>query len=441
MSTTTDIKSSFIAGFKAFETSLNGSAQGPLHQLRKTALQVFEQTGFPPAKHEEYKYTNIGKALEKQLAGQTTNQPSFLDAKGVEPFLFQGVEANQLVFINGEYRADLSQPIADESLHISELTEAYASQPEKVTAALGQYAKPESDAFVALNTAFAINGTFIEVPAKAVVSRPVILHFISDSSQGATTSQPRNLFLLGRSAEVSIVEAYHSVGSHPCFTNVVTEIDVQENAKLQYFKLQTEEDTALQVNTTNIYQRADSTVTTTTITLGGGLIRNNLNFVLDASNIEANMYGLYYLHGKQHVDNHTVVDHRKPHSVSNELYKGILDDASTGVFNGKIFVRQEAQKTNAFQSNKNILLTDNATMNTKPQLEIWADDVKCSHGATTGQIDDEQLFYLRARGLSEETARAMLLHAFAADIIEHISIEPLKEHFLNVLSEKLKTKY
>lgn len=441
MSTTTDIKSSFVAGFKAFETSLNGSAQGPLHQLRKNALQVFEQTGFPPAKHEEYKYTNIGKALDKQLAGQITHQPSFLDAKDIEPFLFKGIEANQLVFINGEYRADLSQRIDEEALHLSELAEAYASQPEKISAALGQHAKPESDAFVALNTAFTQNGTFIEVPAKAVVTRPVILHFISDSREGATTSQPRNLFLLGRSAEASIVEAYHSLGNHPCFTNVVTEIDVQENAKLQYFKLQTEEDTALQVNTTNIYQRADSTVTTTTITLGGGLIRNNLNFMLDASNIEANMYGLYYLHGKQHVDNHTVVDHRKPYSVSNELYKGILDDASTGVFNGKIFVRQEAQKTNAFQSNKNILLTDNATMNTKPQLEIWADDVKCSHGATTGQIDEEQLFYLRARGLSEETARAMLLHAFAADIIEHISIEPLKEHFLNVLSEKLKTKY
>lgn len=441
MSTTTDIKSSFIEGFKAFETSLNGSAQGPLHELRKEALQIFEQTGFPAAKNEEYKYTNIAKALEKQLAGQTGNQASTLDAKGIESFLFKGLEAQQLVFINGQYRPELSQLISDESLQVSELSEAYASQPEKIAAALGQLAKPASDAFVALNTAYTHHGAFIEVPAKTVVKQPVILHFISDSSEAVTTSQPRNLFLIGRSAEVSIVEAYHSVGSQPCFTNIVTEIDVQENAQLQYFKLQTEEDTALQVNTANIYQRADSRVTATTITLGGGLVRNNLNFVLDASNIESNMYGLYYLHGKQHVDNHTVVDHRKPHCVSNELYKGIMDDSSTGVFNGKIYVRQAAQKTNAFQSNKNILLTDNATINTKPQLEIWADDVKCSHGATTGQINEEQLFYLRARGLSEESARAMLLHAFAADIIEHISIEPLKEHFLTVLNEKLKIKY
>ncbi len=441
MSTTTDIKSSFIEGFKSFETSLNGSAQGPLHQLRKNALQVFDQTGFPPAKNEEYKYTNIAKALQKQLGSQTSTQPSQLNAKGIEPFLFKGLEANQLVFINGQYRPELSQLLKEENLHISELAEAYKTQPEKVSAALGQHAKAESDAFIALNTAFTKHGSFIEVPAKAVLEKPVVLHFISDSSEGATTSQPRNLFLIGRSAEVNIVEAYHSVGSQACFTNIVTEIEVQENAQLQYFKLQIEDDNALQVNTTHIYQRADSRVTTTTITLGGQLIRNNLNFVLDASNIEANMYGLYYLHGKQHVDNHTVVDHRKPHSISNELYKGIMDDASTGVFNGKIYVRQEAQKTNAFQSNKNILLTDTASINTKPQLEIWADDVKCSHGATTGQINEEQLFYLRARGLSEESARAMLLHAFAADIIEHISIEPLKEHFLNVLNEKLKIKY
>ena len=442
MNTTTDTKSSFINTFREFEAGLNGNAQGMLHEKRKEALACFEQKGFPAAKQEEYKYTNIGKVLEKQLAGNTGSAASTLDAKAIEPFLFKGLKANELIFINGQYRPELSTIISDEKqLKIQELSEAYREQPEKVGKAISKYAKPESDPFIALNTAFTLNGVFLEVPDNALVEHPVVLHFISDGGSASTTSQPRNLFIIGKSASLDVVEVFNSVGENTTFTNLVSEIEVQQNAQLQYFKLQTEQDNALQVNTTHIYQQADSRATTTTITLGGGMIRNNLNFVLDASNCESNMYGLYYLHGKQHVDNHTVVDHRQPHSVSNELYKGVLDDASTGVFNGKIFVRQPAQKTNAFQSNKNILLSDNATINTKPQLEIWADDVKCSHGATTGQLDEEQLFYLRARGLSKDTAKAMLLHAFATDIIDHISIEPLKEHFMQVLDEKLKTKY
>lgn len=442
MNSTTDTKSSFVTKFTEFEAGLNGSAQGPWHAKRKAAMQLFEQMGFPPARTEEYKYTNIAKALDKNIGQHTGSTPSSLTAADIEQFMFKGLEANQLVFINGQYRADLSRVIASpDQLLIQELSGAYEEQPEKIAEAMSRLAKPEDDSFIALNTAFAQHGLFIEAPAKAVVEHPVIIHYISDSSQAVTTSQPRNLFLIGRSAELSIVEVYNSVGDNSSFTNLVSEVDVEENAQLQYFKLQTENDHALQVNTTNIYQRANSNVTTTTITLGGGLVRNNLNFVQDASNCESHMYGLYYLHGNQHVDNHTTVDHRQPHSMSNELYKGIMDDRSTGVFNGKIFVRQAAQKTNAFQSNKNILLSDNATINTKPQLEIWADDVKCSHGATTGQIDEEQVFYLRSRGLSEASARALLLHAFAADIIEHISIEPVKEHFLDVLSGKLNTKY
>ncbi|WP_017730795.1 Fe-S cluster assembly protein SufD [Nafulsella turpanensis] len=440
MSTTTDIKSSFISQYREFEKSLNGSAKGPLHQLRKEAMGIFEETGFPHAKNEEYKYSNIGKALEKQLAGQAITQASSLDAAGVQPFLFDELEANQLVFINGQYRPELSSLISNNSeVVIKELSEAYQEQPELVANALSKEANPATDAFLALNTAFVQHGIFLHVPDKAVVSQPIVLHFISDSSRGTTTSQPRNLFLIGKSAQISVVEAFHSVGEQSSFTNIVTTIDVKENAQVDYFKLQTEQDNSLQVNTTQVQQEANSRFTATTITLGGGLVRNNLNIAQNASNIESNMFGLYFLHGKQHVDNHTVVDHRKPHCQSNELYKGIMDDASTGVFNGKIFVRQEAQKTNAFQSNKNILLSDNATINTKPQLEIWADDVKCSHGATTGQIDEEQVFYLRARGISEESARAMLLYAFAADIIDQISIEPLKARFLKFLSDKLQT--
>ena len=442
MNTTTDTKSSFINKFKEFEASLNGSAHGSLHEKRKEALNLFEKTGFPPARDEEYRYTNIAKALEKSIGSNTGQATSKLDAQGIERFLFKGLEANQLVFVNGQFRPGLSQIISDpKQLKIQELSAAYQEQPEKISAAFGKHAKADSDPFVALNTAFAHNGVFIEVPTNSIAEHPVVLHFISDGTAATNTSQPRNLFLIGRSASVSVVEAFSSIGENTTFTNLVTEIDVQQNAQVQYVKLQTEQDNAIQVNNTHIYQSADSRVTTTTITLGGGLVRNNLNYIVDDKNCEANMYGLYYLHGDQHVDNHTVVDHRQPHSVSNELYKGIMDDASTGVFNGKIYVRQAAQKTNAFQSNKNLLLTDNATINAKPQLEIWADDVKCSHGATTGQIDEEQVFYLRSRGLSEKSAKALLLYAFAAEIIEQISVEPLRAYLLDILDLKLKAKY
>ena len=442
MNTPTDIKSSFIDKFREFEAGLNGSAQGPLHEKRKASLSLFGEAGFPAAKDEEYKYTNIGKALQKNIGEHTGSAASELDAEDIQKFLFPGLEANQLVFINGQYRADLSLFSGNgEKMVIQQLADAYLQQPEKVADALNKYARPESDPFIALNAAFTQNGIFLEVPANVVVEKPVVLHFISDGSREGSTSQPHNLFLVGRSASVNVVEVYNSVGENSTFTNLVTEIEVQANARVQLFKLQTEQDNSLHVNTTNIHQQADSVVTTTTITLGGGMVRNNLHFTLDGQNIESNMYGLFYLQGDQHVDNHTVVDHCKPHCQSNELYKGIMDDRSTGVFNGKIYVRQEAQKTNAFQSNKNILMSDNATINTKPQLEIWADDVKCSHGATTGQIDEEQIFYLRSRGLSEKSARALMLYAFAADIVEHITIEPLKAHFLDVLSEKLNTKY
>lgn len=439
MNTTTDIKNSFINEFRQFEASLNGSAQGLLHEKRKASLSLFGEAGFPHAKNEEYRYTNIGKALQKNIGSNTGSAASELGADAIKGFLFPGLEANQLVFINGHYRADLSHFTGNgNEIVIQELSEACRQQPEKVAEALNKYARPESDPFIALNSAFTHNGVFLEVPANVVVEKPVVIHFISDGSLQGSTSQPHNLFLVGRSASVSVVEVYNSTGENSTFTNVVTEIEVQANARVQYFKLQTEQDNALQVNTTNIHQQADSVVTTTTITLGGAMVRNNLNFTLDGQNIESNMFGLYYLKGDQHTDNHTVVDHCKPHCQSNELYKGIMDDRSTGVFNGKIFVRQEAQKTNAFQSNKNILLSDNATINAKPQLEIWADDVKCSHGATTGQIDEEQIFYLRSRGLSEKSAKSLMLYAFAADIVDHITIEPLKEHFLNILSEKLK---
>jgi Fe-S cluster assembly protein SufD len=228
-----------------------------------------------------------------------------------------------------------------------------------------------------------------------------------------------------------------SKGNQPSFTNIVTEIVVQENATVTYTKVQNESDQAYIIGTTQVYQARDSKFSATTVSLSAALIRNNLNIVLDAENCEANLFGLYMLNGSQHVDNHTLVDHAKPRSYSNELYKGIMDGKSTGVFNGKIYVRQDAQKTNAFQSNKNILLSKDASMNTKPQLEIFADDVKCSHGATTGQLDEDMLFYLRSRGIGTNEAKALLMYAFATDIINQIPLEAVRLYVERAIANRL----
>jgi len=275
------------------------------------------------------------------------------------------------------------------------------------------------------------------VPDKQTLEHPVYLYFISDGRLAKPFSQPRNLFVVGRESTAKMVEVFHTIGQHHSFTNVVTEIVVAENASVEYYKVQDESENAHHVGTTQAHLSRDSKFAAYTVCLRGALLRNNLNLILDGSNVEAHMYGLYLLNGKTHADNHTLADHRQPNSYSNELYKGILDGKSTGVFNGKVFVRQAAQKTNAFQSNRNLVLSKEASMNTKPQLEIYADDVKCSHGATVGQLDEDMLFYLRTRGIPAESARALLMRAFAEDVLTTISIAPLREYLEKLIAQRL----
>ncbi len=277
----------------------------------------------------------------------------------------------------------------------------------------------------------------VHVPQGQVVSHPVHLHFISDTRQSNTFSQARNLFIVEANSQATFTELFHHTGEHSSYYNATTEIWLHDSAVAYYHKIQNEGSSAYHTGNTYVYQSASSLFQAVTITLAGAIIRNNLYVSLDAEGCEAHMYGLYMLDGKAHVDNHTSVDHLKPNSFSNELYKGIMNDASHGVFNGKIFVRPDAQKTNAFQSNRNILLTDTASIDTKPQLEIWADDVKCSHGATTGQIDAEQLFYLRARGLDKVQARALLLQAFAGDVIQNVKSEALQDMLREAIAHRL----
>ena len=430
----------FTQQFQDYEQQLNGQRSGEVHQQRAAAMEVLTRTGLPGKKNEEYKYTPITRALEKQFAAG-----SFSPTQGgdIQSLLSQWIipeEANVLVFVNGQFSKTHSTIVSPSSeIEIQSLSDAVESHPDLMNTYFARQTATSSDSFAALNTALAHEGTMIRVPRGKAVSHPVYFYFVSDARQDNTFSQVRNLFVAESNSQVTVNEMFYHTGEHASYYNATTEVWLQESAVVYYHKTQNEGATAYHTGNTYVYQSANSLFQGVTVTLDGAIVRNNLHVSLDAEGCETHMYGLYMLNGNAHVDNHTTVDHLKPNSFSNELYKGIMDDASHGVFNGKIYVRPDAQKTNAFQSNRNILLTDTASIDTKPQLEIWADDVKCSHGATTGQIDAEQLFYLRARGLDKVQARALLLQAFAGDIIQNIKSEVLQEKMQEAIAQRLLT--
>lgn len=435
-----DLTEAFVSNFNTFESQLNGQTSLPVHKLRKEAINTFSQLGVPGPKNEEYKYTNMVRALG---SFDFHNLPSVGDVSktDVEGFALEALDAHHLVFVNGQLSKDLSTVDGTHGLVIKDLATAFEEDGDMIGAYFAQYADYKKDAFTALNTAFAQNGSFIHVAENVKVDKPIALCFINDASAGQAYNNVRNLFVIGQGSEVIFVEDFNTKGENESLANTVTEIVVSENAKVDYYKIQNNKDSAYHIGTTQVYQTRASRFSAYTFTLNGAVIRNNLNITVDAENCESHLYGLYLLNGKTHVDNHTEVDHREPNCESNELYKGILEDKAHGVFNGKVYVRQKAQKTNAFQSNKNILLSDSAIVNSKPQLEIWADDVKCSHGCTTGQIDEEALFYLRSRGLSEEKARALLLYAFAIEVIEQVKLPTLREYLENLVSERLQKEF
>ncbi len=430
-----DLKAQLIADFQLAEGKLNGAAKSAIHVTRQKALQTFNQLGFPTTKHEEWKYSNVRGLVNQTYEFQAD---SSLTAEDLAQLSIPNLEGNILYFINGVYNEALSSIVSPASeLVLLPLAEAIKQYPAVVEKHFNQYTDQHENAFTALNTAFSFDGVFIYVPAKKVVEKPIILRFITDARQANVAAQPRNLIVVEKRAEVQIAEAYRSIGEHSTFTNAVTEIYVAEEANVDYYKVQNESDQAYHIGSTAVYQEGRSVFTANTVTANGGFVRNNLQIKIDGEFAEANMFGLYIPNAKQHIDNHTAVDHAKPNANSNELYKGILKDKSTGVFNGKIFVRQDAQKTNAFQSCKNVLVSDEASMNTKPQLEIWADDVKCSHGTTTGQLNHDALFYMQARGISKDAAKALLMLAFAQEVIDKMRIPSIKEYLEGLIIEKI----
>jgi Fe-S cluster assembly protein SufD len=414
------------------------SGNGSLKALSNKGMQLFNEQGIPTVKHEEWKYTRISGVLNKEFsyaADTTAVTPADVDG-----FRLPGHEAaNELVFVNGIYHAELSniRSSADELVILS-LSEAVLGEYKSIIDKnLGHSATYHTDGINALNSAFAYQGLFIAVKKNKAVEHPLYCYYINDARKVNVLSQPRTLIHVGVNAEVFLVEEEVTLGASDSFINRVSEVVVEENANVHIYKIQNEDSHSSCVKTTHVRQLGVSKVNSVTITLNGGVIRNNLNFILEAPGCESNMYGLYCVKGDTHVDNHTIVDNQMPNSLSNELYKGIIDENATGVFNGKIFVRKDAQKTNAYQSNKNVLLSDGATVNTKPQLEIFADDVKCSHGCTVGRLDEEALFYLKARGVGDKEAKALLLHAFAGEILDKIELEPIRMYADEIISERL----
>ncbi|GAB3960805.1 Fe-S cluster assembly protein SufD [Spirosoma harenae] len=430
-----DFKEQLLAAFRDNEERMNGASKTALHQLRRSALKQFDQLGFPTIRNEEWKYSSVNGLLKEsfELDDNTT-----LTASDLTPLEIPNLDGNILYFVNGRYHAELSRIISPaEQVQITSFAEALKTDPEFIGSHFARYADYQDHAFTALNTALASDGVVVRVPANTTVEQPIILRFITDAREKNSASQPRNLIVVGKNAEVMMAESYRTLGGGASFVNVVTEIVLGRDARMQYYKVQDETAKAYHIGTTQVNQADNSHFYSATVTLNGNFVRNNLNIVLNGQNAEAFMYGLYMPNGRQHVDNHTLVDHAMPNSYSNELYKGILDDNSTGVFNGKIFVRPDAQKTNAYQSCKNVVLSPGASMNTKPQLEIFADDVKCSHGTTTGQLNDEALFYMRSRGIPKDEARTLLLYAFSQDVLSQIKIQSIREYLERVVTEKL----
>lgn len=426
----------YLTDFKRFERNLNGESKTAFHKIRQSAISRFRELGFPTRKMEAWKYTDISQIAEQNFPLET--EVRTVSHKQIRPFSFAKAGVAEMVFVNGRYSQALSSRDAfSGEILLLNLPAALIEKPETVNRYIGKFASMEQDSFVALNTAFSADGLVLIIPDNTRVAKPVHLLNIAIPDEAPYQSHPRVLVVVGKNSEVNFIESYRYLSEDAYFHNMVTEIVAGENSAIQHMKLQDENRQAFHISTCQVQQASGSTFKTVNIDLGGALVRNNLNIRLNGENCTAELSGFYLASGTQHIDNHTFVDHAMPHSQSNQLYKGILSDRASGVFSGTIYVRPDAQKTSAFQSNKNLLLSDSAEINSKPQLKIYADDVKCTHGATIGELDEQALFYLRQRGIDKEHAKTLLQFAFAAEIFEKISFPRVKEIARQVVQEYL----
>lgn len=432
-----NIKDWYLSNFESFEKRLNGGKSEPVHSLRKEALNSFSKLDFPTQKDEEWKYTNISPLLKHNFTLSSEKQRVNKDL--VRSKLFDKMEHSLVVFVNGHYDEEHTDLVnLPEGVIVSNIARALKENSSIIQKHFSKYAGHKDHIFTALSTAYTEDGAFVYVPDGKIVEEPIHILFISTSKDEKILTQPRNLFIAGRSSQVTIIEHYAGAEESIYFTNAVTEIVADENAIVDHVKLQEESRNAFHIARMEVDQERNSNFSSHSVSTGGDITRNDFNSRFNNEGGECTLNGLYMIEGTQLFDAHTLIDHAMPHCNSHEHYKGILNDKSRGVFNGKVIVRPDAQKTNAFQENNNIILSDNALVNTKPQLEIFADDVKCSHGATIGQLDEEAKFYLKSRGVGEEAGRAILLHAFASDVVTSIKINSIRNYIEKIITGRFK---
>mgnify|MGYP004517006673 FL=1 len=403
---------------------------------RKAALQRFENMGFPTKKDEEYRYTSVKEITEKEY-NFFPKESHNITKEQLDQLHLGEENFDWITFVNGKLRKELSKVSIE---NVEFLSFNYALNDEKHKDVFDQYFNTiasKDSAFTNLNQAYCKYGFFLKVPKNVVIEKPIHIFYISQNQEENTFYNTRNLLIAEEGSKVEIIESHHNFDSTYVLTNSVTEIFTYPNAKADWHKVQNDSDTSYLIDSTFAKQERDSLTTVNTFSFGGKLVRNNLDFIHNGSNINSFMNGITIIGRDQLVDHHTAVHHNQPNCESYQNYKGIFSGNSHGIFNGKVFVDKLAQKTNAYQQNNNVLLSEGAKIDTKPQLEIFADDVKCSHGCTVGQLNEDALFYLRARGISKKEAQALLLYAFANDAMQNIDIEPLKEKISQLLAEKL----
>ena len=429
-----ELKDKLVSAFMALENQVD--LDHPVHDIRSAAIKVFENQGFPTKKEEAWKYTSL-KAIEKINFSIFPRESAPLEYKEVKQYFLQEMDTYKIVFVDGIFSSYLSET-THQGIDVCLMSAALTKDMYKpvIEAYFNKIASVDEN-LTALNTAFSKEGAFIHIPKNTQAMKPIeIIHFAT-GAYADIMLQPRNLVVVEENSEVQIMERHQSLSTNAVFTNAVTEIYADKRAIVDFYKVQNDLHTASLVDNTYIDQRDRSIVKVHTFSFGGKLTRNNLNFYQNGERIDSTMKGVTIIGEGQLVDHHTLVHHRQPNCESHQDYKGIYDGNSTGVFNGKIVVDRLAQKTNAFQQNNNLLIADKASINTKPQLEIFADDVKCSHGCTIGQIDQEAMFYLQSRGIGQKEAQALLMYAFANNVLESVRIPELKKRINALIAMKL----
>ena len=430
--------STYVDAFGRLRSRLAGNAVPWIQQARETALSRFAEQGFPTTRDEEWKYTNV-TPIQRRVFTPAEHQPDTqVTAAQLEPFVLADQRCHRMVFIDGHFARDLSAlSTLPAGLTVSSLAAVFNRDAAVLRPYLGRYALTDTHGFAALNTAFLVDGAYVRVAQDISVADPIHFLFVSTGKGDSVLTQPRNLIVTEPGSRVTVIESFVSLGQACYFTNAITEVAVADNATVEHYKLGLESPKAFHIGGLYVRQGANSLFTSHNITLGGVLVRNTIHSTFAAEGGTCILNGLYAVSGRQHVDNHTLLDHAQPRCTSRELYKGVLDGRARAVFSGRIVVRQDAQHTDAKQDNKNLLLSRDAEVDTKPQLEIYADDVKCAHGATVGQLDRDAIYYLRSRGVDEETARSVLTYAFANDILDRIEIPSARSYVASMLAERL----